>query len=166
MSRSISCINGGISQEGAERLVAAGSEDWTPRVQTKLHYPYHWFLMRYSAKTIFGESALRVSCLIDGRTRIGATTDAFEVEHATVHDDEVIEPRVGEAEACRLAERYTSYVVRNKRKALVTPRVEILDRAVVHKPFWVVRCANGSKPEFRVMVDGATGGMCVLGSQE
>jgi hypothetical protein len=164
MSRSISCISGGISRERAERLVAAGSEEWMPRVHTKLHYPYHWFLMRFSAKTLFGESALRISCLIDGRTRAGATTDAFDVEHATVPDDEVIDARVDDLEACRLAERFTAYVVRNRRKALVTPKVDVLKRAVVHKPFWIVHCTNGSKPDFRVMVDGITGGLHVLGA--
>jgi hypothetical protein len=128
----------------------------------KLHYPYHWFLLRYSAKTMFGESALTVSCLIDGRTSVGATTDPFKVEQLIVAEDEIVDPRVDATEACRLAVRYTSYVVRNKRKALVTPRVDILDRAVVHKPFWIVRCTNGAKPDFRVMVDGITGGLHVL----
>jgi hypothetical protein len=111
---------------------------------------------------VFGESGLKVSCLIDARTKAGATADAFELERVGVPAGDVIEPRLDETEANRLAERYVAYVVRNKRKALVAPKLEVLDHALVFKPFWIVNCSNGTKPEFRVMVDGITGGFHVL----
>ena len=111
---------------------------------------------------MFGESGLKVSCVIDARTRVGATAAAFELERVGVPAGDVIEPRLDEAEANRLAERYVAYVVRNKRKALVAPKFEMLEHSLVFKPFWIVKCTNGSKPEFRVMVDGITGGFHVL----
>jgi hypothetical protein len=111
-----------------------------------------------------GESGLRVSCLVDARTKVGATADAFELEHVSVPTGDVVEPRLDEAEANRLAERYVAYVVRNKRKALVAPKLEVLEHALVFKPFWIVNCTNGSNPEFRLMVDGITGGFHALSS--
>ena len=158
----IARIRGDIDEERAERLIARVSEDWTPRTQARLFYPYFWFLFRCSTRTLFGESGLMVSCLVDARTRVCATADAFELEHVGVPAGDVIEPRLDEAEASQLAERYVAYVVRNKRKALVAPKLEVLEHALVFKPFWIVNCTNGSKPDFRVMVDGITGGFHAL----
>ncbi len=162
MTRSLACIRSGIRKEQAESLIASASGGWTPRTEANLFYPYFWFLFRCSTKTLFGESGVRVSCLIDGRTKTGATADAFELEHIGVPAGDVIEPHLDEAEAARLAERYVAYVVRNKRKALATSRLEVLEHALVFKPFWIVNCSKGTKPEFRVMVDGITGGYHVL----
>ncbi len=162
MTRSLARIRGGIGREQAETLIASVSGGWTPRTEANLFYPYFWFLCRCSTRTLFGESGLKVSCLIDARTKVGATADTFELEHVGVPAGDVIEPRLDEAEANRIAERYVAYVVRNKRKALVAPKLEVLEHALVFKPFWIVNCTNGSKPEFRVMVDGITGGFHVL----
>jgi len=162
VTQSLACIRGGIRKEQAESLIASASAGWTPRAQTRLYYPYFWFLFRCSTRTVFGESGLKVSCLIDARTNVGATADAFELERVGVPAGDVIEPRLDEAEANRLAERYVAYVVRNKRKAFVAPKLEAVDHALVFKPFWIVICSNGSDPEFRVMVDGITGGFHVL----
>ena len=162
MTRSLACIHGGIGKEQAESLIASVSGGWTPCAEANLFYPYFWFLFRCSTRTLFGESGVRVSCLIDARTKAGATADAFELEHIGVPAGDVIESRLDEAEANRLAERYVAYVVRNKRKALATSKLEVLEHALVFKPFWIVNCSNGTKPEFRVMVDGITGGFHVL----
>ena len=160
--RTVSRIRGGIRQEQAESLIASASAGWTARAQARLFYPYFWFLFRCSTRTVFGESGLKVSCLIDARTEVGATTDAFEFESVDVPAHEVIESRLDEVEADRLAKRYVAYVVRSKRKALVAPRLEVLEHELVYKPFWIVNCSNGSDPEFRMMVDGITGGVHVL----
>ena len=162
MTRSLARIRGGIGKERAESLIGSASGDWTPRAQAGLLYPYFWFLFRCSTRTLFGESGLKVSCLVDARTRVCATADAFELEHVVVPGGDVIEPRLDEAEANRLAQRYVAYVVRNKRKALVAPKLEVLEHALVFKPFWIVNCTNGSEPAFRVVVDGITGGFHVL----
>ena len=162
MTRSLACVRGGIRKDQAEGLIASVSAGWTPCAEANLFYPYFWFLFRCSTRTLFGESGVRVSCLIDARTKVGATADAFELERIGVPAGDVIEPHLDEAEANRLAERYVAYVVRNKRKALATSKLEVLDHALVFKPFWIVNCSNGTKPEFRVMVDGITGGFHVL----
>jgi hypothetical protein len=162
MTRSLARIRGSIGRERAERLIASVAGGWTPRVEACLFYPYFWFLFRCTATTLFGETGLEVSCLIDARTQVGATADAFELEHVGVPTDDVVEPRLHESEANRLARRYVAYVVRNKRKALVAPKFEILEHSLVFKPFWIVKCTNGSKPAFRVMVDGITGAFHAL----
>jgi len=162
MTRSLARIRGSIGRERAEMLIAPVAGGWTPRTEACLFYPYFWFLFRCSTRTLFGETGLKVSCLIDAQTKVGATTDAFELEHVGVPAGDVIEPRLDEAEANRLAERYVAYVVRNRRKALVVPKLEVLEHALVFKPFWIVNCTNDSKPDFRVMVDGITGGFHAL----
>ncbi len=160
--QSLSRIRGGIGREQAESRIASLSRGWAPRTEASLFYPYFWFLFRVSTKTVFGESGLKVSCLIDARTRVGATADAFELEQVGVPAGDVIKPHLDEAEANRLAERYVAYVLRNKRKALAAPKIEMLEHSLVFKPFWIVKCSNSSKPAFRVMVDGVTGAFHVL----
>lgn len=160
--QSLTRIRGGIGREQAESRIASLSGGWTPRTEASLFYPYFWFLFRVSTRTLFGESGLEVSCLIDARTRVGATADAFELEHVGVPAGDVIEARLHEAEANRLARRYVAYVVRNKRKALAAPKFDVLEHSLVFKHFWIVKCTNGSKPAFRVMVDGITGAFHVL----
>ena len=162
MTRSLARICGSVGRDRVERLIASVAGGWASRAEACLFYPYFWFLFRFSAKTLFGETGLKVSCLIDARTKVGATADAFELELIGVPAGDVIEPRLDQAEANRLAERYVAYVVRNKRKALATSTLEVLDHALVFKPIWIVNCSNGSDPEFRVMVDGITGGFHVL----
>jgi hypothetical protein len=162
VTRSLARIRGSIGKERAERLIASRAGGWTRRAEACLFYPYFWFLFRFSAKTLFGETGLKVSCLIDARTTVGATADAFEIEQVVVPAGDVIEPRFDEIEANRLAERYVAYVVRNKRKALVAPKLEVLEHELVFKPFWIVNCTKGSEPEYRMMVDGITGGFHAL----
>ena len=166
MTRSLARIRGSIGKERAERLIASRAGGWTPRAEACLFYPYFWFLFRFSAKTLFGETGLKVSCLIDALTKVGATADVFELDHVGVPAGDVIEPRLDEAEANRLAERYAAYVVRNKHKALVVPKLEVLEHALVFKPFWIVNCTNGTEPDFRVMVDGITGSFHTLAPTE
>jgi hypothetical protein len=162
VTRSLASIRGRIGKERAEGLIASMAGDWTSRTEGRLFYPYYWFLFRCSTRTLFGESGLKVSCLIDARNRVGATADTFKTENVVVRADEVFASRVEETEAERLAKRYVAYVVRNKRKALVTPKLEVLEHDLVFKPFWIVHCSNDSQPGFRVMVDGVTGGFHVL----
>jgi len=133
-----------------------------PRVAAKRYYPYHRVLIRYSARTLLGESALKISCIVDARTGVASTVDPFEIEEVEVAEDEVIIGVIGEAEARQITERYVAYVVRNRRKALVVPKTEVLEHGVVHRPFWIVRCEDGSTAPFRVLVDGITGGFHVL----
>ena len=53
---------------------------------------------------------------------MSSTSDPFELDPVEADEAEVALPRLEVAEALRLAERYASYVVKSRRKALVTPR--------------------------------------------
>jgi hypothetical protein len=160
---SLVCTPAAVDSAEAERLVAAASGDFTPRVTAGFYYPYHRFLIRHSTKTLLGESALKVSCLVDARTGVASTTDPFQIQQVEVDDQELIGEVIDGAEARRIAVRYVAYVVRNKRRALAVPKTEVTERGVVHKLFWIVSCEDDSKPDFRVMVDAATGAFQVLG---
>jgi len=159
------CVPGLVTAEDAERLVARVAEDFVPRVTGRVFYPYHRFRHRCSARTLFGEAALEVLCLVDGRTGVAATADPFEIVGLEV-SGEVIDSVIGREAARRIARRCVDHVVGRRRKALAASRTEILEEGMVHKPFWIVRCTNGSKPSFRVLVDGVTGGICVLGPSD
>jgi hypothetical protein len=159
----ISCLPADVGRNEAERLIAKVSGDYAGRVTAGVHYPYHRFLIRCSTRTLMGETAFDVSCLVDARTGVASTTDAFEIEESRAVGDEVIGHVVDRAEARRIAERYVSYIVRNRRKALVVPKIEIIEEGVVYKRFWIVQCEHPSDPAFRVMVDAVTGAFHVLG---
>lgn len=162
---SVVVIRGGRGPEFAEAVLARAASEWTPRAERRLYYPYYWYLFRYHVRTFLGTSAMPVSCLVDARTGLGATSEPFTRERLDVRDDDVLPPRLGEVEARRIAERYCGYVVGRRRKALVATEVEVIKHAVVHKPFWVVTCARERETAFQMLVDGITGGFHPLASR-
>ena len=162
--RVIRAIAGDVSGGAAERVVQSSSPGWTPRAERRLYYPYFWFHFRYTATTFLGRSRLRAWCLVDTRTRLGATADAFELQTVEPDARDIVAPGIDEAEARRIAERYTGYVLRNRRRALVAPTIELLSCRMVHKPFWIVKCSRAHQPSFRVLVDGITGRFHLLSS--
>lgn len=127
-------------------------------VERRLFYPFRFVSLRCSTRTLLGESAMRVACLVDARTRLCATADPFELEELAASHDEILEATLDELDSRRIAERYVAYVVRRRRKALANPKLEVLESVLVYKPFWIVGCSEGNSRQFRVLVDGVTGG--------
>ncbi len=163
----IAVIAGDLGKEGVERLVQSTVPEQTVRAERRLYYPYFWLQLRYAAHTFLGKSAVRLSCFVDSRTRIGATTDPFELERIDANERDIITARVDESEAHRIAERYTGYVLRNRRRAFVAPTIEVLSCQMVHKPFWIVTTRSlAQQPSLRVLVDGITGGLHPLSSED
>ena len=160
----IAAIAGDLGREGVERLVRSTASEQTIRAERKLYYPYFWLQLRYAANTYLGRSAVRLSCFVDSRTRLGATTDPFELEDVDADERDIISPCVDEREAHRIAERYTGYVLRNRRRALIAPTIEVLSCRMIHKPFWIVTCSRAQQSSLRVLVDGITGGFHLLSS--
>lgn len=145
-----------VDAAAAERAVRDASPGWAVHIERHLYYPFHWFHLRYSTRTLLGRSRLRVSCLVDARSRVCATSDAFELQTIDPSRADVLEARVDENEALAIAERYGGYVMRSRRRAFIAPEVEPLERALVHKPYWVARCADDDDASARVLIDGLT----------
>lgn len=163
----IAAIASDLGKEGVERLVRSTAPEQTVRAERKLYYPYFWLQLRYAAHTFLGKSAVRLSCFVDSRTRIGATTDPFELERLDPNERDVITPLVDECEAHRIAERYAGYVLRNRRRAFVAPTIEVLSCEMIHKPFWIVTSrSRAQQSSLRVLVDGITGGFHPLSSED
>ena len=164
MTREIVAIEGRLTSVQVEEVIAAVSGEWTPRACRKLYYPYFSFELRYTARTLLGRSGVRASCLVDARTGLASTSDPFELERVEVDASDILEPRLTDDAALSIAERYVAYVVKNKRKALVVPDTDVLDRKLVRKPFWIVECTqrDPGAPGFSVLVDGITGGFHVV----
>ena len=163
-------MNGGTIKAIRGRV---GPEDWRATIgrahsplrvtgYRKLYYPYDWILFRYRAKTWLGHTALKVSCLVDSRTRVCSTADPFPTEDVAPGDDLVLDPRIGRERALALARRYAAHAVRQNHKAFVLPRVEVLERRGIYKPFWVVDCAPDEAGPQSLLFDGVTGEYCAL----
>ena len=162
MTNNVVAIAGRLTPAQAESAVTSASGEWTSRARRRLYYPYFWFQLRYTVRTLLETSSVRMSCLVDTRTGLASTADPFELERVDGDAGEVMEPRLAEDEALRIARRYVAYVVRNRRKALIVPEVKVLERSLVHKPFWIVDGTTRHESSFRVLVDGVTGGFHVL----
>ena len=162
MTNDVVAIAGCLTAAQAEGVVASTSGEWTSRARRKIYYPYFWFHLRYATRTLLGKSCVRLSCLVDTRTGLPSTTDSFELEGVDATAGAVMEPRLAADEALRIAHRYGTYALRNRRKALVVPEVTVLERCLVHKPFWIVDGTKPRRSSFRVLVDGVTGGFHVL----
>ncbi|HSC26412.1 MAG TPA: hypothetical protein VLD67_04005 [Vicinamibacterales bacterium] len=155
MTQEIVAIRGGVTSTEALQVFRSVCGGGTPFVRRRLYYPYFWFRLRYRARTLLGETALQVSCLVDARTRVASTSDRFALERVEAGDGDVVEPRLAEDEARGIAERYVAYVVKNRTKALVAPDRDVVDRELIRKPFWIVECVK--RPDRSILVDGVTG---------
>ena len=160
----ITAIRAHVSTEEAGQIVSSAAPGWTARLERKLYYPYYWFHLRHSTRTLLGTSALRIWCLVDARRGVGATADVFDREYLPADTSTTLDSRVDEDEALHIAERYTAYVIRRQKKALATARMEVLEQEPVYKPFSTVRCERDGESPFRVLVDRVTGRFRVLSS--
>ncbi len=155
-------IAGCLTSAQAEGVIASTSGEWTSRARRRIYYPYFWFHLRYATRTLLGKSSVRLSCLVDTRTGLASTADPFDVERLDPNAGALMEPRLAEDDALRIAHRHGAYVVRNGRKALSVPEVTVLERCQVYKPFWIVDGTKRRASTFRVLVDGLTGRFHVL----
>lgn len=135
-------------------------------VERRLFYPFRFVSLRCSTRSLLGESAMRVACLVDARTRLCATVDPFELEELAASHDDILEATLDELDGRRIAERYVAYVLRRRHKALASAKLEVLETALVYKPFWIVGCSEEDSRRFRVLVDGVTGGFHPIPAQE
>lgn len=148
-------IRGEVDAAEAARL-SIGSRPGIERgVARPLFYPYYWFLFRETIDTFFGASSVRVSCLVDGRTGLGATSDPFDVELRRAAAGDVLACAIKEEQALEYGRRLMFHAPRARRRALVTARRELLERCLVYKPFWVVSSGREEAPWS--VVDGVTG---------
>lgn len=163
MTRHLMSIAGCLTSAQAEGVVASPSGEWTSQARRQIYYPYFWFHLLYATRTLLGHHRARVACLVDTRTGLISTADPFELEPIAVDTAAVMEARLAEDDALRIAHRHGAYGARNGRKALVVPEVTVLEKCLVHKPFWIVEGTPRRSPSFEVLVDGVTGGFHVLG---
>ncbi len=162
MTNDVVAIAGCLTSAQAEGVVASTSGEWTSRARRKIYYPYFWVHLRYATRTLLGKTSVRLSCLVDTRTGLTSTADPFELERVDTNTGAVMKPHLAEDDALRIAHRYGAYVVRHGRKAFLVPDVTVLERCLVHKPFWIVEGTKRCESSFRVLVDGVTGGFHVL----
>ena len=149
-------IRGTLTADGAVEAIRPYAGPWQLRAERKLYYPYFWFHLCSSVRTLFGRSSLDVSCLVDSRTGLGSTADPFALE--PIEDrGEIVAPRLTLAAARNVARRYVRYVTGMRRKALTAPKLDAVDERLVHKPFWIVTGTRRDATAWRVLVDGVTG---------
>lgn len=155
LSVDLRAIRGEVDASEAARLSIDSGSGTERGVARPLFYPYYWFLFRETVETFFGSSSIRISCLVDGRTGLGATSDPFDVELRRVGGGDVLACAIEEGEALEVGRRLVRLAPRARRRALVIARRELLDRCLVYKPYWVVSSRREEAPWS--LVDGVTG---------
>jgi hypothetical protein len=156
-TRTLCCIRAAVGPEEAARIAARAAPGL--RHARQLYYPYHWFLFRSVTRTLLGSSSTRLSCLVDARTGLFATSDPFEVVTCSAPEQDVLDCALAEPDAEAVARRQAPRVVRSRRRSLVGERVELCERGLVHRPFWVVSTERAG-----LLVDGVTGALLPLSS--
>jgi hypothetical protein len=151
----VKTILGGVNAAEAGKISAAASEGLSKGIARPLFYPYYWFSFRETTQTILGASSIRISCLVDGRTGVGATSDPFDVELRRVAARDVLSSAIKEPDALKQASRLVRHAPKARRRALVGARRELVERCLVYKPFWVV--STGPERALSVVVDAVTG---------
>ncbi len=158
----IEAVKQNVDATEAELLLERVSADFKPRVQRIIYYPYFWYYFRYRVKTIFGVREIHVPCIVDSRNKQAATVDEFEIETINTDPVDVLEPKIRDEEALKIAKSYVVHVVIHRLKSLLFPELELEGRKFLYKPFWIVKCTNRKNESFKVMVDGITGKYQIL----
>ena len=148
-------ICGDVGRADAEAIARRALATQEASAERELFYPYHWFLLRASWATLLGPRGGKVSCLVDARTRVVSTSDPFEVETSRALAENVLVSKVEERDAERVARRAAARAVGRRERALVPAAWTLVDRAFVHKRFWVVKAASTGGTR-RLLVDGVT----------
>ena len=160
--RRITAIQGAVqADDWRQAFVDTGQALAVVRNQ-RVYYPYDWYLLRHRAITWFGATGMDLSCLIDSRTGVAATTDRFQTGTVATADALVLDRRLERDITLRVAKRYAAHATRQRHKALLPPKIELVARRPVYKPFWVVDYRLENRCQQRMLVDGVTGECCTL----
>ena len=158
-------IQGEVKPEDLYAQAAGAGIPFSTQGCQRIYYPYDWYVFRYRARTWLGATTTLISCLVDARTRVCATADPFRLENRTPGDDWILDRREDRNTTLALARRYAGHAVRQKHKALVLPRVDVVESRPVYKPFWVTDCNLKSGATQTMLIDGVTGDYCALRPQ-
>ncbi|MDA3939309.1 MAG: hypothetical protein PF693_08380 [Spirochaetia bacterium] len=154
----INSIKGSLSSNEAVSIVQPFIENYIPKSQKIVFYPYYWVFFHYTVNTIIGKSRImEASCFVDMINNIASTTDRFEKENIEVVSGNILTASISEEEAFKSARTYLTHASILKRKALMVPKVQVIERELVYKPFWIIKCTNRTRENFNIMVDAVTG---------
>lgn len=154
----INAIPAGIERNEAKSIISNYSENHSVQVQKLIYYPYYWVLFSYTIKTLLGKSkSIKASCLVDLINNHAATTDKFDFCSTEVLKDSVLEHDYSAEQAINTAKTYLTHSSIHNTKVLFAPDYEIIKESLVYKPFWIVKCMNRDRHNFKVIVDAVTG---------
>jgi hypothetical protein len=158
-TRTLACIRGELGREEAASIARRAWPEVARSRLRRLYYPYHWFLFRSVARSFLGAGSTRISCLVDARNGLFATSDPFEVVSCSVEEKDVLDCALAESDAEALARQKAPRVVRPRRRSLSAARLELCEHRLVHRPLWVVTTERAG-----LLVDGVTGALLPLSS--
>ncbi len=159
----INSIRGFLSSNDALTVIKPFIENYIPKSQKMVFYPYYWVFFHYTVNTIIGKSRIiEASCLVDMINNIASTTDRFEKENIEAVSENILTPSIPEKEAFKSARTYLIHASILKRKALLVPNVQVMQEELIYKPFWIIKCTNRTRENFNVMVDAVSGKYQIL----
>lgn len=120
-------------------------------------YPYVRFEARCFVPTISGKRAIALNCLVDAINNHGATADDFSTDEADVSRETVLKQTIAATDARRTAQRMVSARLGRKTRMIASFDVQLEERDMVYKRFWIMRAGND-----RIMTDSVTGSMHTL----
>lgn len=166
MKKAISIIPEVIDRNDAFKIVQSVSGEFSPQIQKRIFYPYHWVHFEYTVKTFLGKRTIQAYCLVDLLENQAATSDRFSVIEEEIEEENILVGDTDRETALKTAETYLVHSAIHQMKALLYPKSSIIKEIPIHKPFWVVRCENKKGERFKAIVDGITGKFQVLSSED
>ncbi|MCD6396503.1 MAG: hypothetical protein J7L71_03100 [Spirochaetaceae bacterium] len=154
----INSIERFLSSNDAVTVIKPFIENYIPKSQKMVFYPYYWVFFHYTVNTIIGKSRImEASCLVDMINNIASTTDRFEKKNVEAVSENILTPSIPEEDAFNSARTYLTHASILKRKALLVPDVQVIQKELIYKPFWIIKCTNRTRENFNIMVDAVTG---------
>ncbi len=153
----IVCIRGEVTDEEAGRIIAPLAPGFRTVIRKLVFYPYFRLRSSIHVKTILRSRLVTVSCLVDLCSGQVRTTDQFDTEEREAERDSVLSAKIPADDALKKAREYAIHSTVHRMRTLSYPEIEVREKGIVYKPFWIAECSRGETASFRVIVDSVTG---------
>lgn len=152
-----------FSEEDVIGIIKNKDKNIDIRQVEKLYYPYMWLVFRAKTGKNKKNPGKMTYCMVDmvrGREAIG--TGDMELEDIEVDAEIVMPAKFTEDEIVEKSKDFMLQAMLKQLKMLVIPELDLVDKELVHKLFYVVHCKDKDGKDFFIMVDSLEANLTIL----
>lgn len=138
-------------------LLQAIDKDIPYELESLVYYPYYLFEYKIKAKGLMRLKG-HIGCTIDAISGRGAMIDQKpSLYKGEIHEKNALRPNLTMEAALEKADEYLFHTASLKLKFLTMPKVELVNRKIFYRPYWIVTPADKNRGATKLIVDAVSG---------